>query len=1506
MRLQMANLFQKILFILLFAALVLPPTVYLQSGTKLFTPVSLHSFAGSITLQNTGLIIVGPNNESTPVVNENKQLQLRVIEGGQAVSGVTFESGSPEIARIDPQTGMVNGVQRGFATITARRGGQSISAFVVVARVSDNATQSLGDLSAISMDQSRVLYISSPINNVIFRKDSLAGAATIFAGKNKKADFKNGIRSKSRFRGPTAVAVDNDPRGGIYIADTLNHSIRKIGFNDQVTTVLGTGSPGRITADRIPFNQPSDASFSSPLGMAADIGGNLYIADTDNNAIYFVDFVRRELRLFAGEPGVFGDSDGKGRMARFKRPAGLAISNDGRSLAVADLGNNRVRLISISDGNVTTIKRGNNLNGISSDPFLQSGNEIQFNSPQSVSFDGVGNLYVVDNSGVKVVTVATEVVSLAQDGTFGKAAGVMVNGVDIFVLDTNTPNAPQSIKTVSVGAPEILNLNQKTDRLEGGTAITITGRNFAPESQVLLGEQIINAKVESATRISFFVPELDAPGKRTLSVRTRGGLAQTEFIIRPKSVQELRTGEITTIAGGIPFLGDGGVAPLSTFRRPFRLALDGSGNLLIADSFNNRIRRIDAETGIINTVAGNGTRNFIGDGGPAIAASLGNPAGVTLDRLGNILISDTSNNRIRKVDSVTGIITTIVGSGSPFFGGDGGPATNAGLIPFGIAVDIAGNLFIADFINNRIRRVDKSGIITTVAGSANFGFSGDGGPATRATLTGPADVVLDAAGNIFIADAGNNCIRKVDASTGIITTVAGNGIQGFSGDGNRATSANLSIPIGISVDGVGNLFIADTGNSRVRRVDAKTGIITTVAGSGIIDFSGDGGPAQFAGLAGLAGITVDGLGNLFVVDTFNNRIRRVDARTGIINTIAGNGIDPIGDNNPALDANLFSSKGLSLDRTGNIFVADTLNNRIRRIEASTSTITTVAGGAQIGTNNDNVPAKAVSIISPQNVVVDNEGNFFIADALNNRIRRVDARTEIITTVAGNGNFGFSGDGGPAVNASLSLSSFNFVGNCGLAIDEASNIFFTDTFNNRIRRIDARTGIITTVVGNGNAGFSGDGGPAINASLSIGGIFASGGIALDRSGNLFIADTNNHRIRRVDARTGIITTVVGNGNAGFSGDAGPAINASLSNPITITLDRTGNLFLADFNNVIRRVEAASGRITTIAGNRIIGFRGDGGLATQASLKFPFGLVIDGAGNLLISDTDNDAIRVVKGVADGTQAASFEIDISPNSATVSPGETTTFLVNIRAVGNFTQPVSLSAALNPPVSSITTSLSTNSLLPGNSAILTVRTSSVSSLNTFSINVTGVAGQIVRNKTVSLSVVSTATEELKTDDGTIEAGAIIDGLIIVNRLTPSGYPATLQRVRIRFDDFQGFPVPIGQTVRLLVFTDPSGSGRPQNNPSFLVNQLVTITRVREFVDIEVNGPTINSGDFYVGYQAPNPSRGVGFSADTNGPQQQRAFGSNDGRSFDGPVRFNDGTLANFLIRAIIRRDAR
>lgn len=337
---------------------------------------------------------------------------------------------------------------------------------------------------------------------------------------------------------------------------------------------------------------------------------------------------------------------------------------------------------------------------------------------------------------------------------------------------------------------------------------------------------------------------------------------------------------------------------------------------------------------IIATVAGTGAAGFAGDGGPATAAQLQDPVGVAVDQAGNFLIVDENNQRIRRVDAATGIMTTVAGNGMAAFSGDGGPATSASLsFPFGVAFDGARNFFINDLANNRVRRVDAAmGIITTVAGTSVRGFEGDGGAATAASLNGPAGLAVDAAGNLFIADILNERVRRVDATTGIITTVAGMGVAGFAGDGGQATAARLNGPVGLAVDGAGNLFIADQRNQRIRRVDAATGIITTVVGTGVGGFAGDGGPATSAQLNLPRDVEVDSGGNLFVVDIFNQRIRRVDAVTGIIATVAGTGVAGFsGDGGPPTAAQLNQPFSVAVDRAGNILIADQLNHRVRRV-----------------------------------------------------------------------------------------------------------------------------------------------------------------------------------------------------------------------------------------------------------------------------------------------------------------------------------------------------------------------------------------------------------------------------------------------------------------------------------------------------------------------------------------------------------------------------------------------
>ena len=672
---------------------------------------------------------------------------------------------------------------------------------------------------------------------------------------------------------------------------------------------------------------------------------------------------------------------------------------------------------------------------------------------------------------------------------------------------------------------------------------------------------------------------------------------------------------ITTVAG---VNRDGGLAINTPIFNAYGIAIDASGNIYFSDDGHISIRKVNASTGILTTVAGNGTGGFGGDGSAATAANLFYQSGITLDALGNLYIADAGNNRIRKVNASTGIITTIAGNGTQGFGGDGSAAIAASLyFPTGVSLDASGNLYIADQSNHRIRKVNAiTGIISTVAGNGNIGFGGDGISAASASLNYPTGVTIDSLGNLFIADNGNHRIRKVNAGTGIITTVAGNGTGGFGGDGAAATAAKLNNPISIALDTFGNLFIVDQYNNRIRKVNASTGIITTIAGNGTAGFGGDGSAATAAKLNNPNNVILDALGNLYIVDKTNNRIRKVNASTGIITTIAGNGTEGFGgDGAAATAAYLFGPAGVALDTSGNLYIADQSNHRIRKVNGNTGIITTIAGNGTYGFGGDSSAATAAKLYNPSGITLDVSGNLYIADAGNHRIRKINASTGIITTVAGNGTAGWGGDGAAATAANLYYPT-------GVSMDVAGNLYIADYYH-RIRMVNASTGIITRVAGNGTAAFGGDGGIANSASLN-----SPYGLAFDASGNLYIADYGNHRIRKVDASNGIITTVAGNGTQGFGGDGGAATAASLNHPSGVRLDASGNLYIADkSNNRIRKVNAITGIITSIAGNGTGGFGGDGAAATAANLSNPFEVCLDASDNLYISDHSNHRLRKV---------------------------------------------------------------------------------------------------------------------------------------------------------------------------------------------------------------------------------------------------------------------------------------
>jgi sugar lactone lactonase YvrE len=665
---------------------------------------------------------------------------------------------------------------------------------------------------------------------------------------------------------------------------------------------------------------------------------------------------------------------------------------------------------------------------------------------------------------------------------------------------------------------------------------------------------------------------------------------------------------ITTVAGGrLAFSGDGGPSLDARLNGPAGVAIDRSGNLYVADALNQRVRMVDA-SGRISTVAGDGVAGITGDGGPAKAAKLSNPVAVAVSSSGDVYIADAGNHRVRRI-TPTGTMTTVAGDGRAGFSGDGGSAASAQLdTPMAVAVDGSGNIYIADAGNNRVRRIDAAGIIGTVAGNGTAGSMGDAGPATQAQLRGPIGVAVDASGNLYIADEGNSRIRRVSAA-GVITTLAGTGTAGFTGDGGPATLAALNRARAVAVDRTGNVYVSDTRSIRVRRI-APDGIITTVVGNGTRGFSGDGGPATAAQIRAPHGLAIDSAGNVLVADYGNNQIRRVDGR-GVITRFAGSATDGSGDGGQATQADLAHPRSVAAGPAGTFYISDWNNNRVWRVTRD-GIITTLAGTRTAGFSGDGGPAVDAELTAPHGIAADAAGNVYIADQNNSRVRRVGT-DGIIKTIAGDGRLGVAGDGGAAVSAAVGLPS-------AVALDAAGNLYISQQSSHVIRRVST-SGIITTIAGIGTPGFSGDGGPATQARLNF-----PIGIASDSAGNVYVAEQSNNRVRRIGV-DGIITTVIGNGSLGSTGDGGPATDATMSSPFGVAVDRTGNVYVTDSrNNRIRRV-GRDGVIVTVAGNGVPGFSGDGGPPTGAQLQGPHGVVVDADGTVLIADTANDRIRRV---------------------------------------------------------------------------------------------------------------------------------------------------------------------------------------------------------------------------------------------------------------------------------------
>ena len=670
-------------------------------------------------------------------------------------------------------------------------------------------------------------------------------------------------------------------------------------------------------------------------------------------------------------------------------------------------------------------------------------------------------------------------------------------------------------------------------------------------------------------------------------------------------------------------------ASLLTPISPGELALAPDGRLFVIDAYDGNLFRFDPANATATLMPEESTEM------PGWPAAYSYFRDVTVDSNGKVYAA-WEGPHIRVLDLVNGGDEAFAGSdyssqntqcdGTPFYPARFGSVDDMATLP-------GGKVVIANGAENRICILeagwdDPRAYSHMLAGSGVAGFGGDGGQPQDATFNNPRSIATDSAGNVYVADTGNFRIRKFSATDpwmpGNVETIAGTGVEGYNGDGIPATSAQITDASFLTADDAGNVYFFDRFNYRVRRVDGSTGLITTVAGNGDWNHAGadDGEPATSAGLADIAGLVVHPDGGLYISERENLRVRRVNLATGAIQTVLGNGTMNYCGEGPRLQTCFDNPSALAIDAQGNVYVADKGNQLVRRIDAVTGTTSTVAGKVspvrfdEIGefVSNEHggdggLATEATFGSGPWGVGVDSVGNVYIATGFDHRLRRVDAVTGIITTIAGNGDAGSTGDGGLAINATVNLPDKVLVAPNG-------DIYFSESWGNRVRRISAADGIITTVAGNGLAGGPlGDAGPGPQASLD-----RPDSLAFDANGNLLISDQGHVRVRRLNLTTGIITTVAGNGTIGQGGDGGLATSAQLGYPLSVAADSANNLFVTGGQG-LRRIDAATGIINRA--NASWGFYSSDGYGMGYPTQIGFGP----DGSLFITNAnDNLVMRV----------------------------------------------------------------------------------------------------------------------------------------------------------------------------------------------------------------------------------------------------------------------------------------
>ena len=1033
---------------------------------------------------------------------------------------------------------------------------------------------------------------------------------------------------------PSAVWVATN--GDFYITDTDNHRIRAVSGSTGILTTIGGSQVRGLSFGYSGDNGPAtSATYTYTFGLAGDTSGNIYFTDNNAHRIRKITMSTTIVSTFAGNgvSGYNGDNLAATSTTLFY-PTALATDSSSSILYFCDSNNYRIRkIVQISGVNtISTIAGSGVFDMVDGD-----GTYSSIKSCDSMYVDTNGDLYFVDYNSYRIRQISMYTYTVTTIAGTGSSGYPVLNSY----ATSTTIGSPRRITGDTLGNIYISDVSYSriyrlslVDTIVTPVTYTITvaiGTGSSGYNDNVAFSSVLVAAptcmyIDPATDILYLC---DGNYNRMRKI-TSFAASVTGAISSSFTVTSLFAGN-----GGFYLTGDNGPATSAMIGDVTAMYLQGSTqDLYIADDSNYRIRRISLSTGIITTIFGAslmGVSGFSGDSGPASSAMLASPQGIVGDSTGmNLYISDTTNHRIRKISLSTMIITTIAGTGAvpslPSMSSvlnDNGPGISALLYsPFGLVT----------YYNNGLN-------------SGNTFLLGTTGETS-----------------LYIADTSNNRIRRLSLSSGIITTILGNGLASLSGDGSfvinaaATTATSLVGPRGIWITTVGtyssngspSLYIADSGNHRIRRLDCTTSLLSTIAGKGyrsVAYFNGDGNQAtaSYTFLYNPKGLIVSPLNDyLYFADIVNQRIRRINIATKIITTVAGNGYCCSITNNVVATSSMLSDPiGMTIDlESGNYFV--THNYYIRMISLNTGIITTVAGNGGSTYNGDGILATTATLNQPRSIsfssmfTVDfaTSSQLYIADTNNYRIRVVDMSTGIINTVVGTGIFGASSDNSPATSTTIGSVY-------GVFIDDPRKVlYFSESNYNRVKMVDLSTGILSTLAGSGAAGYSvaHEGISSTLASLNV-----PSGLWIDSMCTyLYIADTSNHRIRRVDLLTRLITTIAGSSTSGFTYLTDESVeipatstSVTLNSPDNLFGDSTGQyLYFSDtVNNRVRRLTLATNTISTFAGSGSAGTGSasviENSVATNSVLYNPTSIVSDplNQGRLYFVDRQNYRVRML---------------------------------------------------------------------------------------------------------------------------------------------------------------------------------------------------------------------------------------------------------------------------------------